>query len=725
LRKLARILLPLLALCAGTLSAQIGNPIHGSVLFPQELPLTTAATAQTYATSAVVADFDGDGRPDVAVSSEFPSKIAWYRNNGDGTFGAPLTVSAGLGGPHCIFAADLDNDGRVDIAAADYLYNQIAWIRNVGGPLASGLFGYNTADPYANLRLVSAAVSRPLCVAAADLNNDGLTDLLSTSATDNKVAWYRNLGSGSFASQTVISTAGAAPSSVLGTDLDGDGIRDLVVTSGNDDTLAWFKGSIVAGNPQFTRYVIATDQTRTQAANIADFDSDGRADVVCAATYGNKITWFRNLTAVGGSLAPYFGSGQIVSGNAAGVFSVAAPDLNRDSRPDIVGALFNGSKVTWYSNVSGGNFGWNPSVPAQNQYIVAPAVYEAVAVATGDFNQDGTADVVSAASGDGKVAVYINQGGQCAFATANTAPAGIVEGRKDDLLRIAVSNRGIAGDNNAKLDSLTLHFEKSSGVAMTTAEANALIDYLQFYVDADNSMSFDANIDTLVATLNDLSLSSGRLAFPLASAAPVNVQIQPGATRNYFVVARMAAGSSALGANACRVTHISQGAGASVAKDAVSSAVLSIEAAGNSNIASSIVVAQPPQTYLDWSFLSFDTSGPAGTGPLESLFADGVPNLMKYAFAINPVAGGANSGLPKMVSVGTSKVFHHFRTTWATDVSYAYEISHDMLSWAPAVNGVDYTRTDTPIGNGVTQTELAILGGWPKSFLRVRLELAN
>jgi hypothetical protein len=367
----------LIAHSVGNLVAQI-HPIHATVSFPQGTPLTTATTLQPYLISTAIGDFDGDGLPDVAAASQFPSKIAWYHNNGDGTFGEQLVISTALLAPSCIFAADIDGDGAIDLAASSQFDNQIVWFRNIGGSLNSGLFGYDPLNPGGNLRAVSTATNFPLSVSVADLNADNLPDILSTSSYDNKVAWYRNLGAGDFgfnpgapaANQIVISTAGTSPSSVRAADLDGDGIRDLVVTSGNDNTIAWFKGNLPAGGlPQFTRYVIASNQLRAASSAIADFDGDGWPDLACASPYGNSTTYFRNRTHDPGATAPFFGTAQTISGNTHGVFSVAAPDINSDGRPDAGSASLLDGKVSWYENLGGANFGWNPALPARKRKV--------------------------------------------------------------------------------------------------------------------------------------------------------------------------------------------------------------------------------------------------------------------------------------------------------------------------------------------------------------------
>jgi hypothetical protein len=689
--------------------AQAG-PIHASVLFA---PPIVVETSQLYMDSMVVADFDGDGRPDIAMVSE--NLVAWYRNNGDGTFGGQQTISTALLTPTCLFAADLDNDGRIDVAVSALLDDsEVSWFRNEGG----GVFG--------SLRTVSTIADGATSVSAADLDGDGLRDLLSTSAYDRKVAWYRNLGGGNFGApatnQNVISTVAFSPAAIAVADLDGDGVRDLVVTA-QTGILAWFKGSISGGSPQFTRYVIATNQSNAVSSAVADFDGDGWPDVVCGASNANTITWFRNLTHDSGAVAPFFGAGQLISGIAQGVYSVIAPDLDYDGRPDVVAALHLGNKVTRYQNLGGGNFGWNAGNPSGNELAISTDAPGAVAVAVADFNLDGKIDVAAATQIDGKFSIFLNEGGQCAMASFNSAPATMIAGSRDDVLRIAVSNRGLPGDNDAKPSALTFLFEKSAGVAMSTTEANALIDHLQLFVDSNNSGSLEFASDTLVGTVDDLQLTGGRLTFAPQPANASDIAVAPGTTRSFFLVTRTASNGAAQNPNTFLATHVSQGAGRSVIVDAVSGAALTVETAINPDAPSSLVTVQQPHTYTDWSIIHFDVTGAPGTGPSESKFADGIVNLLKYAFADDPLTDNGALSLPQMQSAGAAKVFRHYKLSWSTDLAYQYEISRDMLSWAPAISGVDYQKTDTQLPNGVVQSDLVILGNWLRSFMRVRVQL--
>ena len=92
--------------------------------------------------------------------------------------------------------------------------------------------------------------------------------------------------------------------------------------------------------------------------------------------------------------------------------------------------------------------------------------------------------------------------------TTNTALTTIREGQQDDLLRIVAIHRGRTGDTDAELVALELLFEETVSDPLTTAEANDLIENLHIYRD-DGSDNFESGADTLVVTVDTLSLITG------------------------------------------------------------------------------------------------------------------------------------------------------------------------------------------------------------------------
>jgi FG-GAP-like repeat len=96
----------------------------------------------------VVADFDGDGKPDVAIADGFLEPTVSVRlNQGDGTFGAAAGYAAGAG-PTSIAAADLDGDGDGDGKADLVLTSGAARSVSVLLNLGKGTFTGNVDAPH-------------------------------------------------------------------------------------------------------------------------------------------------------------------------------------------------------------------------------------------------------------------------------------------------------------------------------------------------------------------------------------------------------------------------------------------------------------------------------------------------------------------------------------------------------------------------------------------------
>jgi hypothetical protein len=77
-----------------------------------------------------IADVDGDGFADLLAAQSGTGSAAVLLNNGDGTFGSPVSVATG-GSPGGVFAADLNGDGGIDLAIANGGANNVAVLKNL------------------------------------------------------------------------------------------------------------------------------------------------------------------------------------------------------------------------------------------------------------------------------------------------------------------------------------------------------------------------------------------------------------------------------------------------------------------------------------------------------------------------------------------------------------------------------------------------------------------
>ena len=83
--------------------------------------------------SVYAADLDGDGDADVLSALYIDDKIAWYENQGGGSFSAQQVITTAADGARSVYAADLDGDGDADVLSASRFDDKIAWYENLGG----------------------------------------------------------------------------------------------------------------------------------------------------------------------------------------------------------------------------------------------------------------------------------------------------------------------------------------------------------------------------------------------------------------------------------------------------------------------------------------------------------------------------------------------------------------------------------------------------------------
>jgi len=209
--------------CGGCANASFGGA-------PRAFPVADDLTG------VVLADFDLDGIPDIAIAhGGLTREISLLRGNGRGGF-APAVVSPFApnnlpAGARSLAAADLNGDGFLDAVGRTYTGVIVA----LGGP--SGTFGstatYSTGSDVSD-------------VAISDLNEDGIPDLVVTNRGSNTISVLFGSASGTFGSPAV-QAVGASPSAVLVRDFDGDGHADLAVANQGTNSLSFFFGDGMGG----------------------------------------------------------------------------------------------------------------------------------------------------------------------------------------------------------------------------------------------------------------------------------------------------------------------------------------------------------------------------------------------------------------------------------------------------------------------------------------------
>src|SRR6185369_10662804 len=118
-------------------------------------------------------DYDGDGKPDLAVVNTTVENISILKGVGDGTFAAAATLFAGMQ-PDTIATGDFNGDGRADLAIGNFTNNNLMIFMNTGLP----------ASPFSNVGSVQVGAN-PDGLTTGDFNGDGKVDLASANYGSN------------------------------------------------------------------------------------------------------------------------------------------------------------------------------------------------------------------------------------------------------------------------------------------------------------------------------------------------------------------------------------------------------------------------------------------------------------------------------------------------------------------------------------------------------------
>lgn len=254
-----------------------------------------------------------DGRADYCHPRNYPGQPnALYRNNGNGTFqdisaasGIRQHIGRGMG----VAIADYDSDGRQDIFVANdkslnFLFHNLG-----GGKFEEVALEAGVAAP-GDGKAVSGMGAE-----FRDLNNDGRPDIFLTALRDETFPLYWNRGANGFDEGTLSSRLAVLSLKMAGWatgayDFDNDGHKDLFVARSDALSPTGSRGPAAketnglfhnTGNGTFTDATTASGLTARppamyRGAAFADFDRDGRVDVVVTAL-GAKAELWRNTTA--------------------------------------------------------------------------------------------------------------------------------------------------------------------------------------------------------------------------------------------------------------------------------------------------------------------------------------------------------------------------------------------------------------------------------------------
>jgi len=349
--------------------------------------------------SIITADLDADGDLDIAVANggynSGPGEtftIFW--NTEEEPFSTKTNYNTGLDNrPMDLAAADFNKDGIIDLAIIHY------GVRGLGTTLAVHL---NQGEQEFSEGVFYTVGQGPAGIVASDLDGDGDVDLATANYTSGNetgtISVLLNNGDGVFAEHVTYDTIGN-PASVMAADLDNDEDMDLVVVGGNDTLTG--SATILLGNGDGTfsqGTAIEAGFEYTELA-VADINKDGNIDLAAVRYDSGKGTDAYLLLGAGDGT---FSLSDEILTTGAGPITVALADFEGDGKLDIITANLDTS-LSWNTlsilrGKKDGRFYVSRAV------VVDPGVVD---VAVGDFNGDGKLDLASLSISEKTISVMM------------------------------------------------------------------------------------------------------------------------------------------------------------------------------------------------------------------------------------------------------------------------------------------------------------------------------
>ncbi len=444
------------------------DSIHWSARFPLEEPTVGAGTAYETTSFGELADIDLDGDTDVVLVKA--DGFHWLENNLDGR--GPCggmwceEAIAGVTDAQAFALGDIDRDGDLDVVGVGAANDVTGWWEN-------GLVGGSSCGFSWCPGTITESLVDPRGIVAADFDGDGDPDV-AVAAIDDGLAWVSNgLGEGTACDNDWCVNAiddSRSLQLVRAADVNQDGLVDIVTLAANGD-LDWWSNELDrtdAGEcgADWCEFMIdsVAGIAIQQGLAVGDIDGDGDVDVVRGR---DVITWLENSGAGAGWTEHTVGG--------IGASRVALRDFDNDGDLDI-GATGD-DEIRWYdNNLNGkGHCGtdWCQEVEGTASQLAS--------IIPGDLDGNGRADLVQVTASAPRLRADL--GGSIDLLTTAMAPGVAAGSQILHIFDIQGKHAGRLGDRDVMVDSVEVAFETEDGTALSYADFFGLFGLVTLYRD--------------------------------------------------------------------------------------------------------------------------------------------------------------------------------------------------------------------------------------------------
>jgi hypothetical protein len=370
--------------------------INSGTALPTTATSTLAGSSPQYVATG---DFNGDGKTDAVITNNSTNTASVFINSGTAL---PTTATSNLTtgtSPLGIAVADINGDNYPDVLVVNNSSTTVSVYVNASGTLPTT----------ASYTLTTG--SNPQQIAAADINGDGKPDVVVTNATANTASVYINSGTTLPTSASYTLTTGASPFGIIIGDFNGDALNDAATVNTNGvGSISIFanSGSSLATTASTTLFTGSSPKT----AAYADFNADGKNDIVATNSGATTVSLFRNTTPT--ASLKLTAATQTVKVNSTSALSVQTSAGNQVLGLDTVANMLTLGGVNGAATITSGNgaglFGASTDLTIKtgdNAWGVGTLYLQG---GTNTFSGAGGNVVIDSGSGSGSSSVTIGAG---------------------------------------------------------------------------------------------------------------------------------------------------------------------------------------------------------------------------------------------------------------------------------------------------------------------------
>lgn len=432
--------------------------------FPASSPLPNGSNF--YGTTA---DIDGDGRVDFITSASRYNGISILRNTmsfnynsteviGSASFEAISTnLPSGDTSIYHTQVDDLNADGKPDIIGVSLFTNKIYVYINQSIP------GSISFKPVIKLQAKTSRLSKVRC---SDINGDGKSDIIVSSADSSLVSIHINQSNGndifvtSFTDTTIITSQSCRPNGAYGIsteDLNNDALQELIVVNYCDASVLIYvnEGISASGFPVFSIPLSIALESNPLNVVVGDLNKDGKNDLVISHQdsaisiiqnngFNNQVLDFTKIEYMNKFNATRY---------LRGYWDIALADINADSKLDIILAanfsISNQLMTRMVVNLNSSESMIQMEAETGDQENMVAVVYNSLGISVADFNHDGRPDMLLNCSSD----QFFSPSGNL---SSITNQFGFPTSMKEKSIAIAANKRYIVYPNPVR-DVLYVH----------------------------------------------------------------------------------------------------------------------------------------------------------------------------------------------------------------------------------------------------------------------------